>query len=224
MRPGTDSGAPGPLEVPGVPCVQGNRTAGPRPTLRCPGSRRPGEQTAAPAPLEEPRSRASRERRATYSSTSRLGTASPVAQNSPIIWPAQALRCSRKCGHPHRRAGHEATLDEVLTPFSGFLGDGRDRPPAGRVCPRPLRLRGTLVLSQPESTTRHWDRAQAPCPAWASEGSYTAALPSTRWPPEDRLDGRHPEDFPHGGSAPTPPPPREPGPPLQDGCVNMGGA
>ena len=121
---GTDSGVPAPLEEPGVPCVQGNRQRGPRPTGGARGPVRPGE------------------RRATHSSTSRLNCFCRLPRNSPIICRLRPLRCSRKWATPTGVSGTKPRSMRYWTPFSGFLGDERQAQ-MGVSAPAPLRLRST---------------------------------------------------------------------------------
>lgn len=141
------SGAPPTREVPGVPCVQGNRQRGPAPLEEPVGPVRPGERGPPSEHI--------------------VLNCLPVAQELADHLPAQAPAPAAGSGHPHRRVG-TATPDEA---WSSGASWGRETG-LGLAClpPAPFCLRGTWScpsLSPPPST----GTVQAPCPAWASEGA-----------------------------------------------------
>ena len=83
----------------------------------------------------------------------------PVAQELPDHLPAQALALQQEVGHPHRRVGHEAALDEVLDAFLGLpggreMGSARRSHPSSSPSPHPLLLHRHPALPHPEPTTQ----------------------------------------------------------------------
>lgn len=65
--------------------------------------------------------------RGTHSSTSLLNCFCRLPRNSPIICLLRPLRCSRKWATPTGVSGTKPRSMRYWTPFSGFLGMGRDK-------------------------------------------------------------------------------------------------